>query len=171
MVGGIAYLRTRRDRWDIFAHAGVEVGMVLATINVLTGMVYARAIINAWWTWDPKLTSVAIMVLTYASYLMLRNGVENITRRRIFASIYGIFAFMTVINTFLVIRIRPDALHEPMFAPNSGLFAMPEATQLALFANMAIWGLLIAPVLIAWRMRLENVLQERELRRLQVLSD
>jgi heme exporter protein C len=50
VIGGAVYLRTRTIRWDRLAHAGVEVGLLLAAINVLTGMIYARPIINSWWT-------------------------------------------------------------------------------------------------------------------------
>jgi heme exporter protein C len=169
VIGGIAYLRTRQMRWDWLAHAGVEVGLVLAAVNVLTGAIYARPIVNSWWTWDPKLTAVTIMALTYTAYLMLRQGIENPDRRRLFASVYGIFAFVTVINTFMVIRLRPDTLHEVMFAPDAGLSALPEPMQTALFANMIIWGGLIAPVLMAWRIRLERLTQDNQ-RRLLALQ-
>jgi heme exporter protein C len=170
MVSGIAYLRTRSIHWDQLALAGIEVGLLLALINILTGAIYARPIVNSWWTWDPKLTAVTIMALTYASYLMLRDSIENAERRRMFASVYGIFAFVTVIYTFLVIRLRDDVLHEPLFAPGSGLFALPESVQVALFANMLIWGTLIAPVLMGWRFRLEQLREDNERNRLQKLG-
>lgn len=169
-VGGVAYLRTRRIAWDMLAQAGVEVGLLLAFINVLTGAVYARPIINSWWTWDPKLTAVTIMMLTYTAYLMLRNGVESPERRRLFAAVYSIIAFVTVINTFMAIRLRPDTLHEVMFAPGSALFRMPARMQLALFGNMLIWGGLIAPALIGWRFRLERVHLANERLRLRLLD-
>lgn len=169
-IGGVAYLRTRRIAWDMFAQAGVEVGLLLALINVLTGAIYARPIINSWWTWDPKLTAVTIMMLTYTAYLMLRNGVESPERRRLFAAVYSIIAFVTVINTFMAIRLRPDTLHEVMFAPGSALFRMPARMQLALFGNMLIWGGLIAPALIGWRFRLERVHLANERLRLRLLD-
>ncbi|NJL56925.1 cytochrome c biogenesis protein CcsA [bacterium] len=170
VLGGMAYLRTRNVRWDRLAHAGVEVGLLLAAINVMTGAIYARPIVNAWWTWDPKLTAVSIMALTYASYLMLRNGVESPDRRRLFASVYGISAFVTVVYTFAIIRTRSDVLHEVMFEPGAGLLGMPAPMQTALFANILIWAGLITPVLMAWRIRLEHLLQENERLRLDILG-
>lgn len=171
VVGGLAYLKTRNDRWDMLALAGVEVGLLLATINIATGAIYARPIINSWWTWDPKLTAVTVMALTYAAYLMLRNGVDGIDRRRIFASVYGILAFATVVYTFMVIRLRSDVLHEVMFKPGGNWFAMPAPMQIALWGNMLIWSGLIAPVLMAWRFRLERLLQAGEQLRLEILTD
>jgi hypothetical protein len=43
--------------------------------------------------------------------------------------------------------------------------------QTALFANILIWAGLITPVLMAWRIRLENLLQENECLRLDILED
>lgn len=164
VVGGVAYLRTRRPFWDMLALSGVEVGLLLAAINVLTGMVYARPIINAWWTWDPKLTAVAVMILTYAAYLMLRGGVDNPNQRRNFASVYGVLAFATVLNTFLSIRVRSDVLHQPLLAPGS----MPGIDETALYANLLIWAVLVAPVLVSWRLHLERVQQDNEKLQIQV---
>ena len=59
VVGAVLYLRTRKVKWDTLALAGVEVGMALALINLVTGMIWARPIWNTWWTWDPRLTSEA----------------------------------------------------------------------------------------------------------------
>lgn len=170
VMGGIAYLKTRQFRWDMMAHAGVEVGFMLAMINVVTGVIYARPIVNSWWAWDPKLTAVTIMALTYASYLMLRNSIEDLDRRHVFASVYGILAFMTVINTFIVIRIRPDTLHDAMFVPGGGFSSFPVRMQIALYANLLIWGGLIAPVLMGWRMRLEKEMMKNEKLRMMYLE-
>lgn len=170
VIGGIAYLRSRRPGWDMLAHAGVEVGLALAAINVLTGAIYARPIVNSWWTWDPKLTAVTIMALTYAAYLMLRHSVESPERRRAFASVYGVLAFATVLNTFMVIRLRPDTLHEAMFGPGASSFAMPAPMQTALLVNVVVWSGLVAPALIAWRLRLERSVQTNERLHLEMIA-
>jgi heme exporter protein C len=118
VVGGVMYLRSRQVKWDTLALAGVEVGLALGLINLTTGMIWSRPIWNTWWTWDPRLVSEAIMLLTYAAYLMLRNGIENPETRRRFASVYGILAITTVIITFVIIRIRPDTIHPTVIGPS-----------------------------------------------------
>ncbi|MCI0348844.1 MAG: cytochrome c biogenesis protein CcsA, partial [Acidobacteriales bacterium] len=111
VIGGILYLRTRNVKWDTLAVAGVEVGLALAVVNLVTGSIWARPIWNTWWNWDPRLTMDAIMILTYSAYLMLRNGIENLETRRRFSSVYGILAFTTVLATLMITRIRPDTIH------------------------------------------------------------
>jgi len=165
VLGGIQYLRTRNVKWDTLALAGVEVGMALALINLITGSIWARPIWNTWWTWDPRLTSEAIMILAYAAYLMLRNGIEGEEQRRRFASVYGILAFATVIITLVIIRIRPDTIHPAVIGPSpqdaQGTFELQATSGVgaALGVNMLIWPLLVPITLLWYRIRLENYAQ------------
>lgn len=174
VVGGIQYLRTRNLRWDSLAVSGVEVGLALSLVNLLTGSVWARPIWNTWWTWDPRLTSAAIMCLTYAAYLMLRSAMENPDTRRRFSAIYGILAFSTVILTLIIIRIRPDTIHPVVVGASpqnaEGTFEATRGTAVALLPNLVIWGVLVPWVLMWWRMRLQAVM-ERVAARKAALAD
>lgn len=181
VVGGVAYLRTRNVKWDTLALSGVEIGLALAAINLVTGSVWARPIWNTWWNWDPRLTSDAIMILTYAAYLMLRSGIENPEQRRRFASIYGILAFSTVLITFLIIRIRPDTIHPVVIGPvltnastmtaqgDFELNATPGVTAAVAFSS-AVWSMLLPLVLVWWRIRLENISERVAALRVKVLE-
>jgi len=161
VVGGIMYLRTRAVKWDTLALAGVEVGLVTALINLTTGMIWARPIWNTWWTWDPRLVSEAIMILTYAAYLMLRSGIENPDQRRRMASVYGILAMTTVIVTLMITRIRSDTIHPVVIGPSpqnaEGGFEMTQRITTTIAINSAIWTILVPWTLIWYRIRLENL--------------
>jgi len=169
VIGGLAYLFTRAVKWDTLALAGVEVGLTMSIVTLATGSVWARPIWNTWWTWDPRLTSAAIMCLTYAAYLMLRNGIENPDKRRTFAAVYGILAISTVIFTFIVIRTRPDTIHPAVIGSSpqeaQGGFKMTETMRATFGFNSALWCCLLAPVLMWWRIRLQNRLEALAARR------
>lgn len=175
VLGGIQYLRTRAPKWDTLAVAGVEVGLAMSVINLVTGSIWARPIWNTWWTWDPRLTSAAIMVLTYAAYLMLRSGIENAETRRRFLSVYGIFAFATVILTLVIIRIRPDTIHPVVVGASpqnaQGTFEATSGVVSALIPALLFW-LTILPVTLMWhRIRLENKLSAVTRRRTELTLD
>jgi len=104
-VAGIVYLRSGRRDWDIVALSAVEIGMVFAFINIVTGAIWARPIWNTWWTWDPRLTTATIMELIYAAYLMLRQGIEDPDRRARFGAVYAIVGFLSVPLTFFSARL------------------------------------------------------------------
>ena len=166
VIGGILYLTTRNPHWDRMAVSGVEVGLMLSLVNLITGSIWARPIWNTWWTWDPRLTSTAVMVLTYAAYLMLRAGIEQPEQRRRFASVYGILAIVTVIITLVIIRVRDDTIHPVVVGTGSetaeGTFdvqATSGVTATLLF-NLPVWGLLIPITLMMFRMRLEALTEQ-----------
>lgn len=176
VVGGVQYLRTRDPKWDTLALAGVEVGLLLAFINLATGSIWARPIWNTWWTWDPRLTSAAVMFLTYAAYLMLRSGIETVETRRRFAAVYGILAITTAIFTLIIIRIRPDTIHPAVIGTSpatgaEGGFRMPQPTLLTMLYTLFVWSALLTPVLMWWRVRLENTMEALRQRRARIMGD
>jgi heme exporter protein C len=165
-LGGILYLRTRQPRWDTLALAGVEVGLALSLINIATGSIWARPIWNTWWNWDPRLTSAAVMILTYAAYLMLRAGIDNVEQRRRFAAVYGMFAIATVVLTMIIPRIVPSSIHPIVIGPvfngteafvqgDFELAATP-GVGMTLAFHFLVWTLLL-PITLLWhRIRLED---------------
>lgn len=174
VFGGIQYLRTRKLKWDSLAISGVEVGLVLSLVNLFTGIFWMRPIWNTWWVWDPRLTSAAIMCLTYAAYLVLRNGIENADRRRRLASIYGILAISTVILTLVIIRIRPDTIHPTVIGESpqnaQGTPSMTPSMTQALLVNLPVWGLLVPITLMWFRVRLQNSIEQLNAYKARILN-
>lgn len=172
--GGIMYLRTRKVKWDTLALAGAEVGLGLALVNLVTGAIWARPIWNTWWTWDPRLTSDAIMILTYAAYLLLRAGIENPETRRRFASVYGILAIVTVMITLMIIRVRSDTIHPTVIGPSpqnaQGGFEATGGVAAALLPNLVIWATLVPITLMWYRIRLQNLIEQVEVRKARLYN-
>lgn len=119
VVAGVIYLATAKRDWDIVGHSAVEVGLALVTITLLSGPVWAQFAWGKPWTWDPKLTSAAVMWLSYAAYLMLRQSVEDPTRRARFGAIYGIIAFASVIMTYFGVRFIEASIHPAVVGPSA----------------------------------------------------
>jgi heme exporter protein C len=174
VVSGIAYLRTRNPRWDTLGLAGVEIGLGFSTATIVTGSIWAKPIWNTYWTWDPRLTSVTIMWLAYAAYMMLRSGIEDPERRRRFAAVYGIVAFASVLFTIIIIRVRPDTIHPVVAGPTqadpTGGFDVTGRIRDTLFFNLFTFAV-ITTVLIWHRIRLENLSERVMQRKLEVLAE
>lgn len=175
VVGGILYLWRKSEQWDRIAGAGVEVGLAFALINLLTGAIWARPIWNTWWTWDPRLTSAAIMVLTYAAYLMLRAGIEDENRKRSFMSVYGIFAFTSVLVTLFIIRVVPETIHPVIVGASpqnaQGGFEATSGVVMTLIPSLLLW-LTLLPITLIWhRIRIERRLEAVNQFKMQILSE
>lgn len=53
------------------ARAIAPVGFIFTLICIATGMLWGKPMWGAWWVWDARLTSVAILGLLYAAYMLL----------------------------------------------------------------------------------------------------
>jgi heme exporter protein C len=176
LIGGIQYLRTRENRWDDLQLAAIEVGLGFSLANIVTGAIWAKPIWNTYWTWEPRLTSVTIMWLTYAAYMMLRAGVEDPERRRRFAAVYSIVAFASVILTVVIIRLRPDTIHPVVAGPSTtstgieGDFDLSPKIAQTLIFNIAAFTFIALTV--TWhRIRLQHRMDQIEARKMKLLLE
>jgi heme exporter protein C len=104
-VAGVIYLATRNMKWDIVEVSAVEISLVFFLITIVLGSIWARPVWNTWWTWDPRLTTAAITELIYVAYFMLRQGIEDPSRRARFGAVYAIVGALSAPITFFAIRL------------------------------------------------------------------
>jgi heme exporter protein C len=95
-VASIAYLKTKRIRWDRLAAASAEVGVLFTALAIVLGSLWGKPIWGTWWTWDPRLTTTAIMLLIYVGYLAVRRLSDSPARRARWAAVVGIVGFADV---------------------------------------------------------------------------
>ena len=95
-VSSVAYLATRDLKWDAFAAASAEVGLLFTSGTLVLGMLWGKASWGVYWAWDPRLTSVLVLWLLYLAYQALRSYVVEATRRARYSSVLGIVAFVDV---------------------------------------------------------------------------
>jgi heme exporter protein C len=103
-LSSIAYLKTRRTRWDRLAAASAEVGVLFTALTIVVGSIWARPVWGTWWTWDPRLTTTAVMLLIYVGYLAVRRIPDNPARRARWAAVVGIIGFADVPIVHLSVR-------------------------------------------------------------------
>lgn len=114
-VASVLYLRRRDPKYDIHAAVSAGLGLLFAVLATVTGAVFARIMWGAYWNWDPRQTSIVILMLIYAAYFALRGAIPDPERRAALASVYAILAFVTVpFLVFVVPRIywslHPDSI-------------------------------------------------------------
>jgi heme exporter protein C len=95
-VASIAYLKTERTRWDRLAAASAEVGVLFTALTIVLGSLWGKPVWGTWWTWDPRLTTTAILLLIYVGYLAVRRLPDSPARRARWAAVVGIVGFVDV---------------------------------------------------------------------------
>lgn len=112
LVASVAWLRSRRDRWDQLAVAAVEIGVFFTGLALATGSIWGKPVWGVWWTWDARLVTTALLFLVYLGYLSLRRSIDDPRRRADRAAVLGVVAFVQVpIVHFSVVWWR--TLHQP----------------------------------------------------------
>ncbi len=149
------YLKTKKWKYDVFAVSATEVGLALAAINLVTGMIWGRQQWGIWWTWDARLTSALITWLIYLGYLMLREGIKDPSERAKNSAVLSIFAFAAVYFTYKANEWYRTQHPGPVLTIRTGKDTIDPAMQAMLFHNLGAF-LLLAIVLVAVRMRLED---------------
>jgi heme exporter protein C len=165
VVGSVVYLFTRRLEWDRVAQASVEVGTVFGIGILVSGSIWAKPTWNTYWTWDPRLTTSTITVLIYIAYILFRNGIDDRHVRARFASIYAIFAFLSVPITYYSARIW-RSIHPIVFngenTDGQGSFSIgPTMGQTLMIVSIGFSILFAALLIHRWRqLRLEARIED-----------
>jgi heme exporter protein C len=95
-VGSVGYLATKKARWDRMAAASAEIGVLFTALTIVLGSLWGKPVWGTWWTWDPRLTTTAILLLIYVGYLAVRSLPDSPTRRGRWAAVVGIVGFVDV---------------------------------------------------------------------------
>jgi heme exporter protein C len=95
-VCSVMYLVTKRIRWDRLAAASAEVGVLFILLTLVVGSIWAKPTWGTWWTWDPRLTTTAVLFLVYVGYLAVRRLPDSPSRRARWSAVIGIVAFVDV---------------------------------------------------------------------------
>ncbi|MBI2166520.1 MAG: cytochrome c biogenesis protein CcsA [Chloroflexi bacterium] len=105
-VASILYLTRKEQRWDLLANASAEIGVLFATLMLISGSLFARIAWNVWWTWDPRLTTALILWFIYVGYLMLRAYAPQGAQGARYAAVLGIIGFVDVPIVYFSVRLR-----------------------------------------------------------------
>jgi len=168
----LMYLITRRQRWDMWALASVEIGVVFFAMVMLSGPIWAKPTWNVWWTWDPRLTISTISWLLYLGYLMLRGAIDNPDRQARFGAVYALIAAISVPINWVAIRWW-RTIHPAVVLPGNNSAAQGEFGMSADIRNTLLFCLFAFTVfyimLMYHRINLENLKRRVDTLRQQIL--
>lgn len=95
-IASVAYLKTGRIGWDRVAAASAEIGVQFCALTIVLGSLWGRPVWGTWWTWDPRLTTTAVLLLIYVGYLSLRRVADSPARRAKWSAVVGVIGFIDV---------------------------------------------------------------------------
>ena len=138
-IFSITYLITRDIKWDNLAYSTAELGFVLITLVLVTGIIWSKAEWTVWWTWDPKLTTTVILWFIYLSYIMLRKYGPSDLRGASYGAVLGIIGAIDVPMIYLAANWWSSAHPELNIGPLSDQSSSVNSEMM-----MTLWISLIA---------------------------
>ena len=118
-VAAVGFLVRRTHHWDRIALASAELGLVLTTLTLVTGMLWGRATQGWWWRWDDaRLTLTLLLWFMIVAYLILRQYTEG-ERRATLSAVLALAAVPAMILNHFAVLIFP-AFHPAPVAVRAG---------------------------------------------------
>jgi heme exporter protein C len=111
MIYSIRYLKTNDVKYDIYNASAASLGTLFAILATVTGMLWAKFNWGNYWNWDPRQTSIFILIMIYAAFFALRSAIDNEDRRAKLSSVYSIISFITVPFLVFVLPRLASGLH------------------------------------------------------------
>jgi heme exporter protein C len=143
----IQYLRTKDRMNDEKSAAAAGLGFLFTVLATITGAVWAKFNWGSYWNWDPRETSIFVLLLIYGAYFSLRSAIEVEEKRATLSSVYSIIAAVTVpFFVFIMPRImtglHPGAKGDPAGAGPVVEFKMDPGMRMVFFMSLFAFTLL-----------------------------
>ena len=147
-VNAYRFISTKNIKYDLISYNYAHVGMYFGVLGILTGMVWANYTWGTFWTNDPKLNGSAIGLLIYFGYFILRNSIEDESKKAKVSSVYSVFAFSMLIPLIFILPRLTDSLH-PGNGGNPGFNVYDLNSQLRIVFYPAVIGFICLGLWIA----------------------
>jgi len=142
---GVRYLRRRDPEDDLKSATSAGIGFLFCVLATVTGAIWARFSWGTWWNWDPRQTSIFVLLLIYGAYFALRSAIEIEEKRGTLAAVYAIIAGVTMPFFMFIMPRVLSSLHPEPILNTQGKIQMNAAmlilflSSLAGFTGLAYW--------------------------------
>lgn len=125
-IYSIVYLADKKHAFaglDEKAYNSAVMGLVFTVLTIIVGSVWARISWGVFWNWDPRETSIVIVLLIYIAYFSIQGALPRNEKRGAIGSAYLILAMITLpFFAFLVPRIYPSLHPDPIINADRKIF-------------------------------------------------
>jgi heme exporter protein C len=156
-IAAAGYLWRGTWKWDDRLEAAIELSVVLCFLLAVQGSIWAKPTWGVWWDWDPRLTTVAVLLCAFVGISALRHFVDDPAQRATWSAVTTIVGYVDVPIVYFSVKWW-NSLHQQQSSLKtvSREFLIPLLTN---FTGM----LLLAGGLLAIRARVAAGRRDAEL--------
>jgi heme exporter protein C len=157
------YLMRRDPLDDLRSYVAIHQGVILGTLVLISGPIWAKVSWGIWWDWsDKQLNTFLLVFLFYCAYFMLRYSVDEGARRERFSAIYALLGIGMVPLSLAAVHLA-GTLHHPTVFHRDG----PAMEHSMFIAFLVSWASFIALGVVLWRLELRGKLLAQGVQRLE----
>jgi len=155
---GAKYLRSGELLSDAKSAAAAQLGFLFVILATFSGAIFSKLTWGAYWNWDPRQTTIFVLLLIYGAYLTLRGAMPAGHKRAKTAAVYALFSFLTVPFLVFILPRLYFSLHPSPVINGTGLAMDPLMLAVLLAALVDMTGIFYW----SWQRQAQKLLQEEE---------
>ena len=105
------FLRTQNFSADELSARAAKLGFIFVLLSTISGAIFSKLTWGAYWNWDPRQTTIFVLILIYGAYLTLRAAVTDEKVRAKVSAVYSLLSVLTVPFLVFVIPRMYFSLH------------------------------------------------------------
>lgn|ERR1041385_3123528 len=164
MVYAVRYLKRKDLDDDLKSVSSAGLGFMFCILATVTGSIWAKFNWGSFWNWDPRETSIFMLLLIYGAYFALRSALDVDQKRATLSAVYALIAGVTVpFFMFIMPRIMASLHPDPIVNTQgkvhmNGTMLTVFLSSLAGFTALYFWMFTIK--VRAFRLELQQLISE-----------
>ena len=145
---GARYLKTRELHYDAKSARSAILGLIFTLMATVSGAVFSKLTWGAYWNWDPRQTTIFVLLLIYAAYVTLRMTMREERARASSSAVYALFSFIAVPFLVFVLPRMFFSLHPSPVLNETGRIDMD-----AVMLGTLVLALIDMTLIYIWLMK------------------
>ena len=165
-ASGLHLLTKRRSLgWDRLAGASAEVGVVFVGLTLVVGALWGRLTWGVFWQWDARLTTTALLFVTYVGYLAVRRLGGSHAQRGRRSAVVGLVSVLLIPLVHWSVELWRSLHQEASILNTDGDIRMDGTMLFTLFVGVVAFTLLYLWLVMhrTRAMAMEDLLEDRGL--------
>ena len=161
------YLLTKKQSlgWDRVAGASAEIGVAFVAVTLAVGSLWGRLTWGVFWQWDARLTTTALLFVTYIGYLAVRRLGGSHQQRAKRSAVLGMIAVIEIPLVHFSVKMWRSLHQEATVANLDGDTKMDGIMLFSLFVGVIAFTFLYVWLMLhrTRAMAMEDMLEDRGL--------
>ncbi|MEM9516268.1 MAG: cytochrome c biogenesis protein CcsA [Actinomycetota bacterium] len=134
--------------WDRLAGASAEIGVAFVAVTLAVGAMWGRITWGVFWQWDARLTTTALLFVTYIGYLAVRRLGGTHEQRAKRSAVLGLIAVIEIPLVHWSVRLWRSLHQEATVLDTDGDIDMDGLMLFSLFVGVVAFSLLYVWLLL-----------------------